>query len=231
MKTILKSILKRSLLYLALSIFVAVYVVPAQAQTTTRDHRTKTTTRDHRTKTNVRDHRNEKSEKDKRRNTTVETSNTVEPKPANKDQMRSFDEADALFGKRTILVGKYPSFKYTGKMDTVVITQKLHEGDNSIYKMETGNTLHALVSKGRIVELKLKDASQKEILANIFQNEVASDQNIPAKVCLNCREICVDEIDEAGSFTGGRFCWSQCTKVDCKNDHNAILAPDVVKGE
>ncbi|MCF8370289.1 MAG: hypothetical protein K9H64_01620 [Bacteroidales bacterium] len=227
MNTIMNSILKRSLLYLALSTFVFVIVIPLQAQSKTRDHRTKTTTRDHstttrdhRTKYKIRDHRNMGA-----------TPDNTSPTSDKKDQFLSFDEADALFGKRTTVVGKYPSFKYTGKMDTIMLTPKLQEGDNLIYKMQTGNTLHVWVSKGRIVELKLNDASQKEIRADLFQNEVVNVEKRPAQVCLNCREICVDEIDEAGSFTGGRFCWSQCIKVECSSDHNAVLAPVVVKGD
>ena len=137
-------------LYLLTAIFTFLFIIPLQAQEK-RDHRTKK-------KNTISDQR--------AANKVMEISQTL-----------NFDEADALFGKRSEIKKKYPTFKFTGKVDRVMITQKLHEGDISIYKMDSGNTLHTTIKKDKIVELILKDSNGKIIDPNISQINIAHKLN------------------------------------------------------
>lgn len=199
-----------------LGFLICVYIMPIHAQNEVRDHRTKKPT----------------SEASKMKVSLFHSAEVMAPVDDKNNQVLYFDEADALFGKRTALIVKPASFEYTGERDTIRIKQKLHEGDNSVYKMKSGNTLHANVKNGRVVELIMKDPNRKEIHPqNLHDNIVNTYQQKPVTECLSCKEICVpNSIDEEGQPTGGPVCWTQCEKVKC-GDHNAILIPEKVKGE
>ncbi|MCF8368294.1 MAG: hypothetical protein K9G76_04570 [Bacteroidales bacterium] len=193
-----------------LIIFITMFmrIIPVNAQTT------------------IHDHRNKAPESMKMKKSFNNHVVQISPRASVQNQMMSFDEADALFGKRTRVAHRPASFRYIAKMDTILITQKLQEGDNSIYKTEAGNTLYAVIKNGQVTKLTMKDSDMNDIRAGSSQeNMVIASQQKPVE-CLSCKEICVEEIDEGGFATGGMFCWTQCTKVDCAGEHNAILLPD-----
>lgn len=216
MKTILFKVGAKYIAFL-LGILITFYVLPIQAQTTVRDHRTKTS----------------KSSKVKVKEEVTSTVEVNAPIDKGKAQILYFDEADALFGKRTALMERSASFKYIGTMDTIHIKQKLHEGHNAVYKMKSGNILFASVKNGKIIELILKDPNSKEIQIQNPQGNLDVDyKEKQVAECLNCKEICVDEIDETGFPTGGKLCYTTCHKVECgSEDHNAILVPKKNKKE
>ena len=215
MKTLIFRIQRRNLQIL-LVLLIGVYIMPIHAQNEVRDHRTKTST----------------TKLSKKKVSQSYSAEVMAPIDYDKNQVLYFDEADALFGKRTALIVKPSSFKYTGNRDTIHIEQKFHEGDNSIYKMKSGNTLYANVKNGRIVELVLKDPKRIEIqVQNPYDNSEVVSQAKPVTECLNCKEICVENtIDEEGQPIGGRVCWTQCKKVKC-GKHNAILIPERAKDD
>lgn len=206
MKTTVKFKLKSILLFLSLVIFVAVSVVPAEAQVTKRDHRTKK-------KNNVRDQR--------AANKVMEISQTL-----------NFDEGDAIFGTRTELQTKYPGLKFTGKIDRTMITKKLPDGKNLIHKTTSGDTLYAMVKKGKITAFEffgMQHRRAKRNLADVSgtgatdiiylgtSNKVVY-KNGNKPTCFNCTEICPDS-DGAGHLT----CWITLVKVDCSKNYNARI--------
>ena len=133
-----------------------------------------------------------------------------------KSQIFHFDEADAIFGKRTEIKKAYPTFKYTGKVNTINITQELKEGDNSIYKMKSGHTLYATVKKGKIIGFGgVNDGSSNTLLFSEIDNN---------KTCFTCTDLCLYPADG-----GPQDCWTTCEVVDCTKDYNAqiqgLLAP------
>jgi len=228
----MNSSIKRTLLWVALGIFTFLYVSPLQAQVV-RDHRTKKTddkVRDHRTETNtkVRDHRT--------KNTAITdgTSNIL-----------LLGENNTFVGTRTAILEKYPSFEFTGKVNRIMITDKLQDGDNSIYEMKSGNTLHAIVKKGKIIKYSWKDSQGNQIsggprgddlsggrgddiLNGDHGNDDLSGDSFVASdagpTCYLCTKTCHYPADG-----GGEYCFFECYPVDCSEPHNAELPGQVVK--
>ncbi len=129
-------------------------------------------------------------------------------KKAFASQVFYFDEADAIFGKRTEVKKAYPTFKYTGKVPTIRVTQALKDGVNSIYGLKSGHTLYAIVQKGKIIRFEgANDGSSNTLLFS------ETDKN---KSCFNCTELCFNTAD--GSV---QDCWTICETVDCSKDYNA----------
>jgi hypothetical protein len=231
----MKSSIKKPLLLVALGIFTFLYVSPLQAQVV-RDHLTKSTddkVRDHRTK-----------------NTAV----TIKDVKDGTSNTLLLGEAGTFIGTRTSIIEKYPSFKLTGKVNRIMITDKLHDGDNLIYKMESGNALHATVKEGKIIKYTWKDSNGKkfsggdgddvedvadislEDLLNVEITTAGKDANdsddesaqlTSNRTCYNCKEICVE--DAFGRHPdGGDPCWIECEPVDCSGKHTHELPGPVV---
>ena len=188
MKTKKEPRLKNIFLFLLTAIFTFLLIIPLQAQEK-RDHRTKKNN-------NVRDHR-------------------VANKASVINQTLNFDEADAIFGRRSEVKNIYPTFKITGKVDRVMITQKLSDGENSIFKTKSGNTLQATAKKGKIVGFgPVSDGSSSTLVI------AETDNN---KTCFNCTEICHYPADG-----GPKECWTICEVVDCNSEHNASIQGQLV---
>ena len=143
-------------------------------------------------------------------------------KSIDKNQTLNFDEADAIFGTRTELQRKYPELRFTGKIDQIMITKKLSDGENSIHKTESGNTIYATVKKGKITRLSLRNPKIKDIKDGTSNTVVYNDNN---STCFWCTKICHDP-DGAGVDT----CWTTCVVVDCSKAHNAVIPGKIVKG-
>ena len=188
MKTKKEPGLKNIFLYLLTAIFTFLLIIPLKAQEK-RDHRTYK-------KNNVRDQR-------------------AANKAIVKSQILYFDEADALFGKRSEVKKIYPTFKITGKVNRVIITQKLSDGENSVFKTKSGNTLQATAKKGEIVGFgPVSDGSSNTwVIAETGNN----------KTCFNCTEICHYPADG-----GPKECWTICEVVDCNSEHNASIQGQLV---
>ncbi len=228
---------------MALGIFTFLFIAPLQAQVV-RDHRTK------KTDDKVRDHRTKKTD-DKVRDHRTETNTTVRDHRENKPALTVpfFEEEGAFFGTRTQILEKYPSLKFTGKVNRIMITDKLHDGDNSIYKMESGNTLHAIVKKGKIIEYTWKNSHGNQIsggdgddvedvedvmdmsLEDLLNVEITTagrdsddgDDEIVAQLTPNstCFD-CTEFYFEKVPDDGSPY-WVECIVVDCSEDHNAII--------
>jgi hypothetical protein len=216
----MKSSLKKLFLWVALGIFTFLYVSPLQAQDV-RDHRTKNT------ETKVRDHRTKKTDDKVRDHRENKAASTVS----------FFEEEGAFFGTRTQILEKYPSFKTTGKVNTIMITEKLHDGDNLIYKMESGNALHAIVKKGKIIKYTWKDSRGNQISGGSGDDVIrggAGDDQIVEKAqsptCYKCTKVCHDpDKGDLGTHPdGGPNCWTTCVVVDCSDEHTHTLPGPVV---
>ncbi|MRX65544.1 hypothetical protein [Maribacter luteus] len=131
-------------------------------------------------------------------------------KAVDKTQTLFFDEADAIFGKRTEVEKAYPKFKITGKLKTINISKKLNEGDNLIYKLKSGHTLNATVKKGRIIKFsKVVDGTSTTLFSTRKNN---------TQTCFNCTELCLNPVD-----SDSQDCWTICEMVDCSKDFNAQI--------
>ncbi|EAR01993.1 hypothetical protein [Maribacter sp. HTCC2170] len=136
-----------------------------------------------------------------------------------KNPVLNFDEADAIFGKRTDIQSKYPGLKFIGNVKQIKIIKKLSNGENYIYKTTTGDKIYASVKKGEITKISLRNPKIKDGTSNTI---AYSDNN---STCFNCTELCHDP-DGAGKTT----CWTTCVIVDCTKEHNAKIPGKIVKG-
>ena len=214
----MKSKIKRTLLWVTLGIFTFIYVSPLQAQVV-RDHRTK------KTDDKVRDHRTKNTSKA-----------TLDAFGDGSVHFVYFEEAGTFVGTRTQILEKYPSFKFTGNINRIMITDKLHDGDNLVYKMESGNALYAIVKKGKIIKYTLKDSKGNQISGGSGNDDLeggsGNDDSIVAidddpTTCYQCTEICHD--DGLGKHPdGGPPCWTTCVQVDCSEEHTHKLPGPVV---
>lgn len=178
-----KTSLTNVLNHAVLCICTCLCMAPLQAQVK-RDHRTK--------------EKNTISEHKFTNNATV------------KSQILYFDEADALFGKRSEVKKKYPTFKFTGKVDRVILPQKLYDGENSIFKTKSGNTLQATVKKGKLTGFgTVSDGSSNTLVIAKMGNN---------KTCFNCTELYHYPADGRP-----KDCWTICEVVDCNSEHNARI--------
>jgi len=248
----MKSSIKRTLLWVALGIFTFLYVSPLQAQVV-RDHRTK------KTDNKVRDHRTKKTD-DKVRDHRTETNTTVRDHRENKtaSTVPFFEEEGAFFGTRTQVLEKYPSLKLTGEVNRIMITDKLHDGDNLVYKMESGNALYAIVKKGKIIKYTWKDSQGNQIIGGDDDEDVEDVHDISLEDLLNVeittagsrRDSDDGDDEDVSQLTpnstcynckeiciedafgrhpdGGDPCWIECEEVDCSDKHTHKLPGPVV---
>lgn len=195
MKTKKILITKVTFLYLVISSFIFLSIVPLKAQT-------KRNLRTDKKNIKVRDHR-------------------VSSKTMDKSQTINFDEADALFGKRTELQRKYPGLKFTGKINRIMITKKLTDGENSIHKTESGNTVYAMVKKGKVTRLSLRNSKIKDVKDGT-SNTIGLKYN--ATTFFKCTELSI-----SSNGTSSPDYWTTCIVVDRSKDYNAILPGKIVK--
>lgn len=131
-------------------------------------------------------------------------------KTIDKSQVLYFDEADAFIGKRTEIKKAHPTFRVTGKVNTIDLPQELIEGDNHRFKMKSGHTLYATVKKGKVIKI----GRVKEVSSN---TRIFTEPN-PNSTCFNCMEICLYPADR-----GPKDCWTICEVVDCSKEYNAQI--------
>ncbi len=144
------------------------------------------------------------------------------------NQVIFFDEADALFGKRTAVSDRSTSVKFTGNVKTIQISKKLVPGDNLVYKMPSGNALHVYVKNGAIQKWNLRESNRK-ITYPTGQTSGFSARK--TQQCLYCRIVCGPPIyDDLGHHTGNQDCQSVCSPVKCSDKRkNAVLEGGKVK--
>jgi len=201
---------------ISMTSFVQINVVVAQSNSkiTARDHRPKARAAasrpDSRPRTTTRDHR-------------TNPVNSSRVNRSSKKQILFFDEADALFGKRTTISINSASVQFTGKLETIRISKKLGSGDNLVYKMPSGHTLYANVKNSKIFRLNLKGSNRKIINAYPM-TEITGFSARKSNGCLSCKRVCVQEYNNLGHPVGPPDCQFICTPVKCNDKRkNGIL--------
>ncbi|MBJ2176324.1 hypothetical protein JBL43_18880 [Aureibaculum sp. A20] len=133
-----------------------------------------------------------------------------------KSQIVYFDEADAIFGKRTEIKNAHPTFKVTGKINTITITQNLNDGDNSIHKTKSGNSLYVTIKKGEIIKFgSVKDKTE-------YKKKSLKKES--KKTYLNCTTLCLYLKEETS-----KDCLIICDVVDSSAKYNAEIEEKLVK--
>jgi hypothetical protein len=81
--------------------------------------------------------------------------------------------------------GKYQTFKFTEKVDTITINKKLSEGKNMIGKTTDGD-INAIVKNGSMVKFTMTESSGKEIVLNSPPPAVNSNVARTSLTCMHC---------------------------------------------
>jgi len=111
--------------------------------------------------------------------------------------------------------GKYQSFKFTGKPDTIKITNKIVEGENTIGKTNTGNTITATVKNGTIVKITMINAAGKKVNLNSPPRKAFGSSTGIAKTILICMHCWVSQREGRPYYV--------CNDVPCRSsDANAV---------
>lgn len=192
----MKTYLKNTVLLVIIAI-----VSMIQMNTLSAQNSSTITVRDHRPKANttafIRDHR---------------TNSTV-------NQVLFFDEADAVFGKRTTIPSQPASVKFTSNVPVIRLSHPSNFGNSFSCKMSSGSTLYGYVKNGKIQQLNLKNSSQAyPIKENVGNTAKKTD------TCLSCKQVCVQEFNDLGHPVGAPDCEFVCTPVKCDDKRkNGVL--------
>lgn len=202
-----------SLLFIFILALVPSKVVNAQ---TTRDHRTK---------------KKSQTSKPSLTKGTSRKNAAIVAKANTKEQILFFDEADALFGKRTNVAASSVSVRFTKELETIHLAKKPGSGSKLTYKMPSGNILHANVENGKILNLNLKGSNRAMIKSYpILETPRTGYSARKASGCLNCKRVCVETYNDLGHPVGSPDCKFVCTPVKCgSKDQNGILTGNKAK--
>ena len=184
---------------------------------------TNITTRDHRSNTRATASRPIATQRTTTRDHRITPVNSSRINSSSKKQIILFDEADALFGKRTTIFANSASVQFTGKLKTIQLSKKSGSGDNLVYKMPSGHTLYANVKNRKISKLNLEGSNRKTIIA-YPATEITGSIARKSDACLSCKRVCVQEYNNLGHPVGSPDCQFICTPVKCDDKNkNGIL--------